>query len=121
MILVIEDDEDLADVLLEALRSEGRQARVCTTGEQALAALAAERPTVVLLDWSVPDADPEELALVFRAEGVPVILASGSDRTGELGARIGASAVLDKPYGVDELLRLVDRLTVTRSAGRPPV
>jgi DNA-binding response OmpR family regulator len=121
MILVIDDDEDLTEVLLEVLKAEGRHARVCSTGAQALAVLAVERPSVVLLDWSLPDTDPEELAEAFRAAGVPVILASGSDRTGELGARIGAQAVLDKPYDVAELLRVVERLTVTRSAGRPPV
>jgi DNA-binding response OmpR family regulator len=109
LVLLVEDDVDLGSILEETVRAAGYRAILAQSGAAALAQLGHERPDLVLLDWSMPDADPEELSEHFRAEGVPVVLASGSEHTRELANRIGASDVLEKPYDVDQLFRLIER------------
>ena len=110
LILIVEDDEDLATVLGEVLGSRGYRVELAMTGEAALVALADEPPALVILDWGIPDADPEELGQVFKSLGIPVVLASGSECTGELAGRVGARAVLDKPYHIDDVFSVVERL-----------
>jgi CheY-like chemotaxis protein len=113
LVLIIEDDEDLSSVLEEVLRGEGYRTLVTATGHEALEAITSpgvERPAVALLDWSLPDLDPEELAEELNARGVPVVLASGQERTAELGRRIHAQGTLTKPYDARTLFRILERL-----------
>jgi DNA-binding response OmpR family regulator len=109
-VLLVEDDADLGSILEEVVSSRGYRTCLCVNGKQALASLARERPSLVILDWGLPDADPEELAASFTAVGVPVVLASGGEHTAELSQRIGACAKLDKPYAIDDVFALLERL-----------
>jgi DNA-binding response OmpR family regulator len=109
LILLVEDDADLGQVLEEVVSTRGYPTALCRTGREALARLAQELPALVILDWGLPDTDPEELADYFKSHGVPVVLASGAGRTAELGERIGASATLDKPYAIDDVFRVLDK------------
>jgi DNA-binding response OmpR family regulator len=108
-VLLVEDDRDLGAVLEETVVTQGYRVRWAPTGKDALACLTGELPGLVLLDWSVPDADPEEIADAFRARGVPVVLATGSEQSRELADRIRARAVLDKPYNLEELFKVLER------------
>ena len=115
LILIVEDDGDLATVLGEVLGSRGYRVQLAPTGEAALIALAVEPPALVILDWGIPDADPEELGQVFKGRGIPVVLASGSECTDELAMRVEARAVLDKPYHIDDVFAVVERLLGTQA------
>lgn len=119
-ILIVDDDEDLGEIVVEVLGSSGYAAKLARSGAEALGCLADELPSLVLLDWSLPDAHPEELAARFRNAGVPVVLTSGRERTRELGREIGAADVLDKPYDVEQLVAVVARLLEARDLN-PPV
>lgn len=109
LILLVDDDEDLGLVLEEVMSGEGWRVSRATSMRDALLAIDDEEPSLVLLDWHIPDGDPEELARLLGDRGVPVVLTSGGDRTKENAERIGAVAVLDKPFDLDELLRVLER------------
>ncbi len=106
-VLVIDDDADLGQVLEEVLGAEGYRVVLAPVFDEAIRAVDDESPDVALLDWNLPDGDPEEVAQLLRDRGVPFVLTSGGDRTNERGRRIGAAAVLDKPFALDDLLRVL--------------
>ncbi|HZS36812.1 MAG TPA: response regulator [Polyangia bacterium] len=108
-VLVIDDDEDLGIVIEEVLGTEGYRVRRATSMRDGLLAVDDEEPSLVLLDWCLPDGDPDELARLLRDRGVPVVLTSGDDRAQERGVEIGAVAVLGKPFDLDELLEVLQR------------
>jgi DNA-binding response OmpR family regulator len=117
LVLLVEDDADLGVVLEEVVSSRGYRVRLCRTGSEAVRMLEQELPALVILDWGLPDADPEELAQLFRDRGVTVVLASGAGRTRELADRIGAAATLEKPYAIDDVFRVLERYVGPPGAG----
>ncbi len=118
-VLIVDDDRDLGEVLVEVLQSEGFGAQLVTTAEQALAAIAARAPGVVLLDWNLGGDAPETIAESLRARAVPIILSSGDEHADEAAERIGASAVLHKPFSLESLLGLVSQI-LPKGAAHPP-
>jgi DNA-binding response OmpR family regulator len=76
-ILLVEDDEDIGAELVQALTSHGHCARLARSGGEALSAVAAERPDLVLLDLGLPDIDGVALCRRLRVaapDGVIVVL-----------------------------------------------
>ncbi len=110
-ILVAEDDPDIRANLARLLRLEGYRVSTATDGGAAMAAVAAERPDLVLSDLMMPGVDGLALLAWLRADprtaDLPVVLltarADGSDVQSGLAA--GADAYVTKPYHRDELLR----------------
>jgi len=107
-ILLVEDDEDIGAELVQALTSHGHRARLARSGGEALSAVTAESPDLVLLDLGLPDIDGVALCRRLRAaapDGVIVVLTA---RTGELDVVIaldaGADDYLTKPFRLTELL-----------------
>jgi two-component system, OmpR family, phosphate regulon response regulator PhoB len=109
-ILVIEDEQDLADLLAYNLGLEGHQVTLARTGAAALSKLREEIPEVVLLDLMLPDISGTEVTRMIRAEPttrrVPIIIvtarAEESDRV--RGLELGADDYVVKPFSVKELL-----------------
>jgi DNA-binding response OmpR family regulator len=106
--LLVEDDEDIGTELVQALTSNGHQARLARSGGEALAAAMSEPPDLVLLDLGLPDIDGVALCRRLRAavpDGIIVVLTA---RTGELDVVValdaGADDYLTKPFRLTELL-----------------
>lgn len=114
LVLVVDDDRDLGSVVVELLESHGLRARLALSGEEALAALSAEPPTLVMLDWFLPDGPPVEVAARCRAVGIPIVLSSAASDTATYAGEIGAAATLVKPFDVDAFYRLIDRVLGAR-------
>src|SRR5690349_14897366 len=119
-VLVIEDDERLADVLVRGLADAGHEVDVRHSGPDGLAAATAAEHDAVVLDWMLPGLDGPEVCRELRARGVatPVLMLTARhavpDRVDGLDA--GADDYLTKPFAFDELLA---RLRVfDRRAGR---
>jgi DNA-binding response OmpR family regulator len=110
LVLLVEDDDDLGHVLTKVIGGRGYRVQLCQSGRQALASLAEERPSLVILDWLLPDLPADEVAAKFVAAGVPVVLASGSEGTRETARRIGARATLEKPYAMNDVFQVLERL-----------
>jgi two-component system response regulator MprA len=106
-VLVVEDDQEIADVLRRTLRQEGHEVRSAGDGEQALAAAAEFMPDLVILDLGLPTLDGVEVLRRLRAEDdVPVlILTARSDLDDRVeGLDTGADDYLVKPFERQELL-----------------
>ena len=120
-LLIVEDEDAIADPLAEGLRREGFAVERVSTGE---AALAAPEPDLVLLDVGLPDLDGLTVARKLRRRSeVPIIIvtAKGEEIDRVVGLELGADDYIVKPFGFRELLariRAVTRRTHERSAPR---
>lgn len=80
-ILVVDDMVDAADSMVELLSIWGYDARACYCGRSALASALAERPSLVLLDVSMPRMDGFRFAVLFRelprCKTAPIVALSG--------------------------------------------
>jgi DNA-binding response OmpR family regulator len=112
-VLVIEDDDEIADVLRRFLRQEGHDVRTATDGEQAIPAASEFVPDLVILDLGLPGIDGVEVCRRLRADGdVPILILTA--RT-ELENRVegldsGADDYLVKPFERQELLARIRAL-----------
>ncbi|NOD37050.1 MULTISPECIES: response regulator transcription factor [unclassified Ruegeria] len=106
-IVIIEDNETLANAIAYRLRDRGHAAEVLADGDEADLYLAQEGADLVVLDINLPGQSGLEIlkSLRNRGDGVPVILltarAETSDRVS--GLDMGADDYLVKPFEMDEL------------------
>ncbi|MGO1050158.1 response regulator transcription factor [Crossiella sp. CA198] len=103
-VLLVEDDEPIAESLRRGLRRYGFEVDWVRTGAEALAAAEAE---LVLLDLGLPDTDGLDVCRELRARGdVPIIVISArSDEVDRVvGLEIGADDYVTKPFGVREVI-----------------
>jgi two-component system response regulator MprA len=106
-VLVVEDDEDIADVLRRSLRQEGHEVRTAGDGEEALTMAAEFVPDLVILDLGLPKLDGVEVCRKLRAAGdVPILILTARSDTGVRveGLDAGADDYLVKPFERSELL-----------------
>ena len=106
-VLVVEDDEAIADVLRRTLRQEGHEVRSAGDGVAALALAEEFVPDLVILDLGLPKLNGSEVLRRLRRESdVPILVLTAraelDDRVGELDA--GADDYLVKPFERAELL-----------------
>jgi two-component system, OmpR family, response regulator RegX3 len=116
-ILVVEDEDAIAEPLADGLRREGFEVERAATGEQALAAPAAD---VVLLDLRLPDVDGYEVCRRLRARSdVPIIMvtARGEEVDRVVGLELGADDYVVKPFGLREVIARI-RAVSRRAGGR---
>jgi CheY-like chemotaxis protein len=112
-ILIADDDASNREVLTYYLRRQGFDVHAVSDGEQALAAIAARRFALVLLDVVMPGLDGIETLRRIRgthgAGELPVILFTGLDAPDALDAagQLGANDWLAKPYQLADLLAAV--------------
>lgn len=118
-VLVADDDADQRELLVELLGGEGYE----LTGVGSPGALleALEAPAdVLLLDLHGASSPEVEAKLGAMGAGRPVlVLASGASDIREQGVRLGADAVLRKPFGLDELLSTLRELLLARTGPHP--
>jgi len=106
-VLVVEDDEDIAQALQRSLRMEGYEVRAAGDGQTALEHGRSFAPDLVILDLGLPKLDGVEVARALRAEDdVPILILTARDA---LEARVegldaGADDYLVKPFERQELL-----------------
>ena len=106
-VLVVEDDEEIAQVLQRSLRLEGYEVRIAGDGEEALDQSAAFNPDLVILDLGLPKLDGIEVARRLRAaDDVPILMLTARDAIESRveGLDSGADDYLVKPFERQELL-----------------
>jgi DNA-binding response OmpR family regulator len=114
-ILVVEDEDAIADPLVAGLEREGYDVSRVATGEGALEASPAD---LVLLDLRLPDIDGLDVCKRLRERSrVPIIVltARGEEADRVVGLELGADDYVVKPYGLRELIARI-RAVMRRAA-----
>jgi DNA-binding response OmpR family regulator len=110
-ILVVEDEDAIADPLVAGLRREGFDVSRVATGEGALEASPAD---LVLLDLRLPDIDGFDVCRRLRERSrIPIIVvtARGEEADRVVGLELGADDYVVKPYGLRELIARIRAVT----------
>ena len=124
-VLVVEDEEVMADAIARGLRREGMAVDVSHDGDAALTSVAVNRYDVMVLDRDLPTVHGDDVCRqVAAAEGSPRILMLTA--SGELDARVdglllGADDYLPKPFAFAELVARVRALARRAGPALPPV
>ena len=128
-VLLIEDDERISEPLIRVLKSEEFEVVHVSAGEPALAAVADERPDLVLLDLTLPDVDGLDVCRKIRAlhPDLPIIMltARAEEMDVIVGLNAGADDYVAKPFRLAELvarirarLRIVETTTTGIGGGQ---
>lgn len=123
-ILIVDDEPEVRDSLKTMLESYGHAVAEAGSTTEALTAIAARRPDIVLTDIFLGDDDGYTLlnALRAREDKIPVVAMSGggSGPGGEdvlsLAQQFGAAAVIGKPFRLKHLLEVIERV-IAEAAG----
>ena len=111
-VLVVEDDPLLRDVIAEALHEDGYAVEAADNGRTALELAQQRPPGLVILDLMMPHMNGEQFCVALRQldglQTVPIIVVSAARSAHEIGARVGATAALRKPF---DLFELTDRVS----------
>lgn len=123
MIYYVEDDTNIRDLTVYALRQAGFEAQGFPAAEEFFAACKERLPELVLLDIMLPEVDGLEILHVLRddpaTKSLPVMMltAKGTEFDTVCGLDAGADDYLAKPFGMMELVSRVNALL--RRAGAP--
>lgn len=110
LVLVVEDEMDLARVIRRELEAAGHLVLLAEDGEEGLRLHAAQGPEAVVLDWMLPGIDGlEVLRRMRRGAPTPVLMltARGEEADLVLGFEVGADDYLTKPFSSRELVARV--------------
>jgi two-component system OmpR family response regulator len=121
-LLLVDDEDNLRSMLDAALRHSGFDVHPVANGRDAIAAVAAVQPDLIVLDVMLPDLDGFDVCKRLRTSGdrTPVLFLTARDATEDKvrGLTLGGDDYLVKPFSLEEL---VARITaVLRRAGLDP-
>ncbi len=123
LVMIIEDEEAIAMMLKYNLEKEGYDVIVESRGNKALAEVERHRPSVILLDWMLPELPGIEICRLIRSKpdvkGTPIIMltAKGEEEDKVRGLSAGADDYVTKPFSIPELMARVK--TQIRRAPEP--
>lgn len=109
-ILIVEDEPAIQELIALNLSFAGHQSLLASNVAQAQKLIAAELPTLILLDWMLPDASGIQLAKKLRSSertrDIPIIMltAKGTESDKVAGLEAGADDYITKPFSPKELL-----------------
>lgn len=119
-ILIVDDETQLALAIKVRLEANGYQASAAPDGQQALDAMAKDRPDLVIMDVMMPVMDGyfcvREMNQRFGRGRIPVIVLTARDRLKELFELEGVEDYVIKPFDHDDLLLRIERVLKRRAA-----
>jgi two-component system response regulator (stage 0 sporulation protein F) len=111
-ILIVEDDVDMAEIYRDTFQSLNYAVTVARSGREALDVLQARPPSVAVMDLTLPDMGFAQVLTAVRtlthSQQTKLILVSGREDLVEIAKDYGAFAYLQKPFDVNELVKLLE-------------
>lgn len=111
-VLVIDDDDELADVIREVLRDAGYSVATVRHGAAALELVEQIAPDLILLDLSMPIMDGWSFVSQYRRsakEGAHIVLLTGNPHAPDIARTLSADGFITKPFEIDDLVAIVKR------------
>ena len=110
-ILIVEDDPEIAVAIQGALEDEGYQAHIAGSVAEANTMFEAHAPSMILLDWNLPDGSGEDVVRAVRPRNasVPIVVMSAARDAIVASYSVDARDRLAKPFELDRLVALVRR------------
>ena len=118
-ILIVDDERDIRELISEILRDEGYSTRLAQNSDEAMAAIEAEPPMLMILDLWLKDSQLDGIGILMAAKreypDVPVVIISGHGNVEIAVAAIkkGAYDFIEKPFNIDQLLVVIGRAMET--------
>lgn len=116
MVYVVDDEQNIRRLASLALRDANYDTYEFSNGNELLKALEKELPSLIVLDWMMPEPDGMEVCTRLRADArtkcIPIMMltAKGDEMDKVLGLEMGADDYLTKPFSVKELCARVKAL-----------
>jgi CheY-like chemotaxis protein len=109
-VLVVDDEPDIRATVSAMLEIEGYAVAEAVNGAEALVAVEADPPDVILLDMRMPVLDGWGFAAELRRRGhrIPIVVMTAARDAARWAAEIAATAFVSKPFGYDDLIRAVE-------------
>ncbi len=113
-VLVVDDQKDLLELLSMVLSQEGYTVRTAGSGAEAIEALAAEKPDLILLDILLGDTTGIKLTTRWKNDAetahIPIILLTAKDGETDIivGLSVGADDYITKPFSTRILLARIE-------------
>ncbi len=123
-VLVVDDDEDIVELVRFVLESAGYAVVTAGDGRQALAAVTAAMPDLILLDMKMPIMDGKQFAAELRRrhdDAAPIIVLTAAEDARKRALEIGAIGWLAKPFELPDLLRAVGAHIGKQTSERPTI
>jgi two-component system phosphate regulon response regulator PhoB len=123
LIMIIEDEEALGLVLKYNLEKQGYDVIIETNGSKALATIEKNNPSLILLDWMLPEISGLEICQLVRSKpdikNIPIIMltAKNEEKDKIKGLTAGADDYVTKPFSIPELMARIK--TQLRHAPKP--
>ncbi len=118
-ILIVDDERDIRELISEILRDEGYATRVAANADEAMNAITADPPSLLILDLWLKDSRMDGIGILMAVKrehpGVPVVIISGHGNIEIAVAAIkkGAYDFIEKPFNIDQLMVVIGRAMET--------
>ncbi len=120
-ILVVEDESSIASFVSLYLKNAGFVVRTAATGNEGLASVRADTPSLIVLDLMLPDIDGIEVCRRIRTTSdVPILMLTARDEDVDkiIGLEVGADDYMTKPFNPRELVARVKSILRRATADR---
>jgi len=119
MILVVEDDPQVARLITLVLQRSGFDSQVVADGESALTRALSVKPSMIFADLTIKGMGGEQLCSTLKSnpdtQKIPYVVVSGDRDIAEKARICGADDYIGKPFEFDDLIRLVKKYARAQS------
>lgn len=113
MILIVEDDPQVARLIALVLRRAGHQCEVVSDGQTALQKAKELKPSLIFADLTLKGMNGEQLCSRLKSQEetreIPYVVLSGDRDLAQKAQQCGADDYMGKPFEFPDLIRLVDK------------